>query len=239
MQYMNLGNFKFQLLFYFSIILVVIIGTLTHELSHYITARYLGYDAKISYSSVNYKSINDTNANHLSLIKKYNQSNTKNFDDLVIKISGPTQTILVSLIALLILELNLLVFTTQNLVKYQEIEDGINESANNSNILRYILILLTLFSLRQPVNLFTWILGYITTGQFSNSGDEYYISEYYGLPNYFILLSTSVVSIAILVRLIIKHIKNAYRITFLLIVFLGGISGYLLWIVYLGKYILR
>ena len=37
---------------FFAFIIVTIIGTLTHQLGHYLMAKYFGYSAKINYASV-------------------------------------------------------------------------------------------------------------------------------------------------------------------------------------------
>lgn len=226
---MDLRTFKLQLLLYFLIIFVVIIGTLSHELSHYLTAKYLGYEVKMSYSAIHYEDKNSTNNydvnSKISLESKLNKNKYLNtFHTFLIKLSGPIQTILVSLFAIITLE-----------IKYRNENDNIK---NGFNIFIYILILLALFSLRQPVNLATWVIGYFTNGKFSNTGDEYFISEYLNLPNYFVLVITTFISISVFFRLLFKHISRIYRLKFVFIVLIGGISGYLFWIVFFGKYIL-
>jgi hypothetical protein len=72
---------------FFAFIIVTIIGTLTHELGHYLVANYFGYNAKINYDSVR---INWTN--------KIPAEN--NF---YINIAGPLQTILTGTVGLLLL----------------------------------------------------------------------------------------------------------------------------------------
>ena len=99
-------------------------------------------------------------------------------------------------------------------------------------------VFLTLFWLRQLANFVVAIGTYLITGTIGENGDEIRLSKYLNWPEWSIAAVTAVIGFTVLVFVLFKVIPKPLRFTFMLSGLIGGISGYLLWIVYFGKFIL-
>jgi hypothetical protein len=95
-----------------------------------------------------------------------------------------------------------------------------------------------LFWLRQSINFLFWICEFFFYGQFAQSGDEIRISQYWKIHPLIITSSTAFIGITVLLFITFKIIPTFLRLTFLLSGIVGGILGFLLWFVFLGKLIL-
>lgn len=204
-------RFDFRLFCWLSLafILCTIIGTVSHEFGHYIVAELMGYDATIHYGSTSF-------SNHVD----YRQ--VSSLSPILITIGGPVQTILTGTFGLVILWL-------------------IRRSFNPAIDLRlpqWFFIFLSLFWLRFPANLATWIIGYFKSGIFGLRGDEIGIARYFQLPTWSIVVLTAFMGFLVLTIIIFKFIPTHHRFTFILSGLVGGIAGYILWLYMIGKYIL-
>lgn len=103
---------------------------------------------------------------------------------------------------------------------------------------QWILIFLTLFWLRQIFNLILSTGGFIMKKYVSMNSDEIKLSRYLQLPDLCISIITGGIGILIVLYTFFKFIPVKQRSTFILSAFTGGISGYILWIILLGKYIM-
>lgn len=216
---------------------MTVIGTLTHELGHYSVAKLLGYDARINYQSTYFW--NDNYRNFLNEIyKKYPNEirndldfpdkdkyitiiNTEKSDHFWILLGGPLQTTITGSIGLLLF-----------LIIRKRIIDE-----NKVQIVGWITIFMSLFWLRQPANLFTGLLKFISSGKPPQSGDEIHLANYLGLNIWTIEVISGLIGILVL-AIIFRLLPKNVVLTFLLSGLSGGILGYYLWIIKYGKYIL-
>ena len=187
-------------------IIVVIVGTLTHELGHYLLAKHFGYNAKLSYASVHYNST-------LRIPFKHR---------FYVTIGGPMQTIVTGMIGLL-----LLFIYRRSFISTNKLSTG-----------QWGMIFLSLFWLRQTVNLIMWLGIYFITGKFALRGDEIRIARYLQLPFWSIAAITGILGVMVLALVVFKFIPPKQRFTFLVSGLVGGVAGYILWIELLGKYIM-
>ncbi|HRX92771.1 MAG TPA: hypothetical protein P5158_01575 [Chitinophagaceae bacterium] len=186
-----------------------IIGTISHEAGHYITAKALGYHARINYMST-------------IVILLINGKLTDPKERMLITLGGPVQTILTGTIGLV-----LLFFFRRSF-----------QSASKLNLKQWLIIFITLFWLRQTANFVIWVSNYFINGQFLTRGDEVKLARYFGLPEATIVTITALAGAIILFTVIFKFIPIAQRFTFILAGLFGGIAGYLLWFGGLGEMIM-
>ena len=186
-----------------------IIGTISHEAGHYITAKALGYHARINYMST-------------IDILLINGKLTDPKERMLITLGGPVQTILTGTIGLV-----LLFFFRRSF-----------QSASKLNLKQWLIIFITLFWLRQTANFVIWVSNYFINGQFLTRGDEVKLARYFGLPEATIVTITALAGAIILFTVIFKFIPIALRFTFISAGLIRGIAGYLLWFGGLGEMIM-
>jgi hypothetical protein len=223
---------------FFSFIAATVIGTLTHELGHYAIAKYYGYHPKINYQSVQWVDTKEQ-AFMRSTYTKYQDDiragkafpQKEKFDQIRagnrkngfwIILGGPLETMLTGTIGLLFL------FISRR--KFQ--------SSDPLTLLQWILVFMSLFWLRQTANWFTGFWSYLVKNPFIPRGDEFRIALALHLPLWSVITATAVLGAAVLTLVVFKIIPLRQRLTFLLAGLAGGVSGYLLWIVWFGKYIM-
>jgi hypothetical protein len=194
---------------FFAFIAATVIGTVAHECGHYLVAKYLGYDAEISYA---YSDWQPTVIN-LDKIER---------DNLYILLGGPVQTLLTGTTGFILLLFSRHSFTATSRLSARQ----------------WAIIFLSLFWLRPTANMVIWVGAYLLTGYFSSKGDEIGIANYLELPNWTIACFTAVIGAIILAIVVFKFIPQKQRFTFIISGLAGGVTGYLLWIVWFGKYIM-
>lgn len=186
-----------------------VIGTLSHELGHYLAAKHFGYHAWINYAYSNW----DT----------YDPNEVVPEENIFyITLAGPLETIITGTLGLLLL------FAFRRSF----------ENATQLNLKQWGCIFLTLFWLRPLTNLFTWIAGYFITGRFLKGGDEIRMAQYLHLPEWSLLVLTALIGALVLMLVLFKFIPSKQRLTFILAGLSGGIFGYCVWLLWLGKYIM-
>jgi hypothetical protein len=219
-------------------IAAVVIGTLSHESAHYLVARLLGYDARITYAYTLYRDpvygpyfnrIFDTYNMEITLNQWFpgkeeferlmHRANRHSF---YITLGGPVQTMLTGTVGLLLLYCN---------------RDRFRQ-ATALNARQWTLIFLTLFWLRQTVNLVAWIGAYFVSGHFSTRGDEIRIASYLGLPLSSIAGTTAFIGAWISFDVLRLYIPAQQRLTFMAAAVTGGGLGYFLWLHWLGHLLL-
>jgi hypothetical protein len=238
---------KFSLLIVMFFILFTIIGTLSHELGHIIVAEYFGYDTEISYGSMSYKylgfeddellkeieaitekyGIDDYNdwpeksklkIEHLN--KKLQEKYPYNkLHDLAIALGGPLQTILTSLIGLIVLYFRRKV---QN---------------EGFKFIDWLAVFLSLFILREVFNFFTALYKRTVLGVSNYNGDEFLISRLLGYSEWLIPSIALMMGLLISLVVIFKFIPFKYRFSFVISGFIGGLVGYGIWFGFLGEMI--
>jgi hypothetical protein len=194
---------------FLSFIAATIIGTLSHELGHYVVAKYQGYDARINYSATVIESPDPNNP-------------VVPGNPIAVTLGGPVQTMLAGTIGLA-----LLFFYRKSFYQCDNLSFG-----------QWLLIFLSLFWLRQNANFCTWLGGYFINGSISSRTDEIRIANHFGLPAWSIILPTAIVGAFTLALVTFKFVPARHRTTFLSAGLLGGIVGYYFWLIQFGKFIL-
>ena len=203
-------DFDKRLFVYLSLafILMTVIGTVSHEYGHYLSAKILGFNSRINYGMT----FLENNPNKLMSAKEY----------FIFTLGGPIQTILTGTLGVILL------FISRK--SYSQID--------KLSFLQWSLIFASLFWLRQVANLFTWILFYFIRGRFGIHGDEIKLAEYLNLPNWSIIFLTALIGATVLIIVMFKFIPKKVRFTFMLSGLFGGISGYILWLRLFGEIIM-
>jgi len=240
----NLISLSFDFLLFpilaIGFIAFTIIGTVSHESGHYIVARCLGYQAGINYKST-YFFLNDTNneafiKSHWQHYQKQIKAKqkfpdqekwdrlmvTRQHDSFWITLGGAMQTMLAGTIGLI-----LLFFLRRRYF-----------SSKKLSFLLWVLIFITLFWLRQAANFFVGVTNLMLHGSIRSHSDEFILAGYLNFPRWSISIITASIALIILVFVIFKFIPIKQRLTFILAGLVGGVSGYLFWLVLFGKFIM-
>ncbi|MCX6250163.1 MAG: hypothetical protein NTX61_05365 [Bacteroidetes bacterium] len=235
-------NFDFGLFVLLAIgfIAFTIIGTVSHESGHYVVARCLGYEAGINYKST-YFFLKDTNdeafiKSHWQLNKKQIKAkqtfpDQEKWDSLLLKrqhdsfwitLGGAMQTMLTGTIGLI-----LLFFLRRRYFSSQKLP-----------FFLWVLIFVTLFWLRQAANFFVGVTNLMLHGSIRSHSDEFILAGYLNFPRWSISIITASIALIVLAFVIFKFIPQKQRLTFILAGLVGGVSGYLLWLTFFGKFIM-
>jgi len=100
---------------------------------------------------------------------------------------------------------------------------------------QWVFIFLSLFWLRQVANLAMWTYSGLVNGDFSGTSDEVKLSRYLHWPSPTIMIAIALPGVCILAYIIFRVIPERLRFTFILGGCIGGVTGFLLWITYLGS----
>jgi len=190
----------------FGFIISTIIGTLSHELGHYIVAYFYGYKPHISYGYC----VWDLTSNKT----EYNER-----DNFFITLGGPMQTILTGSFGFFILFLN-----RQKLYKKESLK-----------FLNWLFVFIALFWLRQVANYTIEIFQRIFLGQKEFIGDETYLAETLKINSFFINGLSAIVGFLVLVYIVFKIIPVRQRLTFIFSGLVGGVLGFFIWLEWIGK----
>lgn len=188
-------------------IFFTIIGTLSHELGHWSAARLMGFDASINYGAS-------------WLIRPHRTMSQP--ESFLFTLGGPVQTLLTGTIGLLLLGRYRRSFYAKERL----------------SIPQWFLVFISLFWLRPTANFCTWIIYCIMAGKYaSGRSDEIKLSRYLGLPEQSLSVITGLTGLFVLVLVVFRFIPVAQRLTFILSGLVGGVSGFLFWLVFFGKII--
>lgn len=233
---------KLFLALFFAFVLSAIVGTLSHELGHYVVAKSQGLNPQLHYDHVTWKGVDTANEDYQHWKEKqaeYSDSISKGMafpgsekyyridrefqrEWIWRKLGGPIQTMLTGFIALMLL----FVFQRRFL------------EAESLQFWQWLLVFLSLFWLRQPFILISAIFTWIYKGHFPNSGDEYFISWYFGLPSLGVNLVTGMAGLIVLGVVVFRFIPSRQRFTFLLSGCMGGVFGAFFWLEWIGSLII-
>ena len=231
-------DFRLFLMLAIGFIAFTIIGTVSHESGHYMVAKCLGYEARINYASSWYYDKNNEAflRSHWKLYSEQTRLDQKfpdqeKWDGLKLKqqrdsfwitLGGTMQTILTGTIGLFLL----CVFRK----RYY--------SATKLSFPMWLLIFVSLFWLRQAANFFVGAAKFLIHGSFSSHSDEVVLAHRMNMPEWTISTITASIALIILAIVIFRFIPIKQRLTFMLAGIVGGVSGYLLWLIYFGKIIM-
>lgn len=102
----------------------------------------------------------------------------------------------------------------------------------------WLLIFITLFWLRQTANFFIVLPMSIIHGSINGHGDEFGLARYFHLPVWSILTFSTLIGIVILAVVIFKFIPIKQRLTFMAAGLVGGVTGFVFWLILFGKIIM-
>jgi hypothetical protein len=221
--------------------LFTIIGTVSHESGHYLAARCFGYQAKIHYGSTSVEWYSPQELEFLkSVFQKYPTQikldqpfpererylkirNSYQKTGYWITAGGPVQTMVTGTIGLIFL-----VLLRKKYFSSERLSFGL-----------WFVIFITLFWLRQTANLFLVLPMSIYRGKFSGYGDEFGLARHWHIPSWSIVTVTAVIGIVILAVVIFKFVPIKQRLTFIAAGIVGGVTGFIFWLVLFGKMIMQ
>ncbi len=222
----------------FGFVLLIVIGTISHEYGHIFVAKSLGYETTLHYGSMNYKNsdlnkkqIKIYNENKIAIDNKTDFLEEKEykkvikeqqFEGLLITIGGPLQTIITGIIGLLIL-----LFRRNKNSKYE------------LKLIDWLAIFLALFWSREVFNVMTSIgIEIISPNGNYFGGDEEEISSTLNLWSGTFSTVLGIIGLAVCVYIVFKIVPKKLRLTFILSGLIGGVFGFILWMNILGPIIL-
>ena len=215
-------------------VIATIVGTVSHELGHYIIAKSFGYESTIQYDRINPKKpsiegfIDSVFSKHGEQIES-NQSfpgkehflavaENCEYENRWITLGGPLQTMLTGTIGLA-----LIFFYCKSFALTRRL-----------NAKQWILIFISLFWLRQTANFAVSLINHFIAGKVRHYGDEISIAHYFGLPSLSLVGITGIIGAIVLSIVVFKFIPIKDRFTFLVSGLVGGILGSVLWFIILG-----
>lgn len=232
-------NTKLSSLLILSITFIVftVVGTISHEYGHIVVAKYLGYETELHYGSMNFDNnlqnqINEIYfRNETSILNKkpflekelYEKLILKSFyNRLAINIGGPVQTIVTGTIGFI-----LLLFRREKILE------------NGMKILDWLYVFLSLFWLREVCNLTMSLASAILIGKKNYfGGDERKIAIMLEIPQGSIAIPLAIIGLCIALFVIFRIIPKEQRLLFISSGFLGGITGFILWLRILGPIVI-
>jgi hypothetical protein len=210
-----------------------IIATIVHEYGHFFTAKYLGYDARVSYGfttwrNTAYQDFFDGLSRDERIKIRTNEyfPRKEDYENLMVRIKdeaffitlgGPVLTMLIGSLGIAIAFINKKSFTGEEL-----------------SFKQWLIIFTALFWLREPSNYLLDVLVTIQRGSFPLRNDEVILSRYLELDTWFISFLLAVIGFILVLITYRKFIPDADKTTFLLAGLLGGLGGYLSWLFLLG-----
>jgi hypothetical protein len=201
-------NAKLFFTLFTGFVAATIIGTVSHESGHYIAAKFLGLNAHIGYAYTRY-------------FPTDNQHCLTHKERFLFTIGGPILTLIAGTIGLFLIIFKRKSFKKDKLTIYQ-----------------WLMIFLSMFWLRQSANLIMGLIYRLFYRCGTSHSDEIRIDFYLNLPYETVSVITGLIGFIILAYITFWLVPKKQRLTFLAAGLTGGISGFVLWIVYFGKYIM-
>lgn len=234
-----LNDMRLFIFVFISFIFFTVVGTLSHEAGHWIVGKLLRAEkAKIGYAYTIVEGLPDEtllteiyNRNKQAIINKqsfaekdrWEQLNKRlNFQYFLITCGGVAQTIFTGTLGFLVLWWRGKRFYTQ---------EGVSWTG-------WFWLFLALFWLRQSANFVMGLVFSFLNSQREHYDDETQIMQYLGLPPYSFDLVTALFGFFVLAWITFYYLPAKQRFVFLVAGFFGGIAGFILWLEWLGKYIL-
>lgn len=196
----------FSLVFF----LFTIIGTLSHEGSHYIVADYFGLRPILHFGNITF-------GKDIKLLSIDPETHRQLF---LSSVAGPLQTIVTGTIGFTIL-----LYRNKN-------KPGTFSSID------FGAVFLSLFWLRECFNLATVFIFSIYNGTFTMNGDEAYISQYLGLNLLCFNVILGVIGTVLCYFTVFVLLPQKYRLNLIVACFFGSCFGFVTWFYFLGKILL-
>ena len=231
---MEYSKGKISFFIFMGFFLIVPIGTISHELGHYLPAKYLGHSPTLHYNLVSTETtskekklieIVENNKHQLDNDIRFKDENlhSKLYNELrsenrKILLGGMISTYAIGTLGLL-------------LILYRRYR-----FKHKIGITDYIGLFLSLFWLRPVFNLFYSLFNYLTgMSSYPFLGDELRASMSFNLKLGTFSILFCIIGIIVSSITTILTIPKQFFIQFLLFGTLGSISGYLMWYVIIGK----
>lgn len=233
MKYLNV---KMNWIIYIGFILIIPIGTITHELGHYLPAKYLGHNPIFHYDKV---SVQTTNKQ-----KKISKIVKKNKYELEENIPFKEKELYLKLLNELSVENNKILlggmFSTYILGTLGLLIILINKSIfKRDNIINIIGLFLSFFWLRPIFNLGYSLSKYVFgISSYPFLGDELMASIAFGCNIGTLPILMAIIGLIIIITTSILIIPRNIYPKFVFWALLGVMSGYLIWFRLLGPIIL-
>lgn len=246
MKHFNLKNFAYLTL---TFIVSTIVGILTHEGGHIAVAKYYGYETTLHYASMNWQKPWKQDFDSMQAIYSRNQVDedrrirhleSERQDSLAIKvkkqyssldykaksrwisIGGPAQTLLTSLLGIVIL-----LYRRKSILEH------------GMKLWDWFAVFLSLFSLRFVANMTLSVLyEFINPNGTYFGGDEARIARSLNLPKGSIAFPLFCIGLLIALWVIFKVLPYKTRFTFILSGLTGGVLGWIIWMDWLGPIVL-
>ncbi|NDJ00101.1 hypothetical protein GWA97_13505 [Flavobacterium sp. LaA7.5] len=222
---------------YLGFVLATITGTQTHEMGHYVAAKYFGFNPTLHYGSVSYGESAEQaemeafyDNNKKKIVSKESSPEKERFTNwftgmqqkyFLITLAGPVQTIITGTLGLVLL------FYRRKKIKLEGLK-----------FIDWVLVILAFFWARQVLNFLVSITSVLLGKKFSTRGDEPRLSMFLELPKPTIGLITATIGAIILLWITFYLIPKNKRLTFICSGIVGCALGFWLWLVKLGPVIL-
>lgn len=189
-----------------------VIGTLTHEIGHYLVAKGFGLSSSIHYAYVPFSPEIDDIADPAQ----------RAWTRLAIRIGGPLQTILTGCLGLVLL-------------RRSTAKRPIDDMPSTE---QWVYIFLSLFWLRQLASFAVIAVQFFLLDHVSVRGDEAQIALSLGLPSQLFNVITGCMGALVVWYIIFRHVPSSLRLTFMAAGLVGGGIGYYLWLERIGPIML-
>jgi len=230
-----------------SFVIATIMGTVSHELGHYIMGKSKGYEVKLHYSSVSYKPSQALDlkkfdslykADEKKILSKESSPEKVSFlkyrDSLGIKIrnewqremlfriGGPLQTMITGTIGILLLWYN-----RKKIVIKKEL-----------SLKEWLAVILAFFWSRAVLNELICIYYYLVERKVSKFGDESMISLSMGYHANTLNATTCIVGTFLLLWVTFFIVPKQQRFSFILAGISGSALGVMIWFLWIGPVVL-
>jgi len=191
-------------------LMLTIVGTLSHEITHYSVSKLIGLNPNLHFGSVSF-------SDKINLLERESHNYMKFLKS---TIAGPLQTLLTGSIGFLLL------VARRHKNKYTFRKKD------------WFALFMALFWLRQCFNLGTTILISVYNKELTVKGDEAFIASHFNLNPISLDLILGTIGFVICYITIFKILPIRYRLSLILGGVLGSIIGYILWFHIFGKIVL-
>ncbi|KGO88530.1 hypothetical protein Q765_01075 [Flavobacterium rivuli WB 3.3-2 = DSM 21788] len=227
-----------------SFVIATIVGTVSHELGHYIVYKCYGNSPKLHYDSVSYGDIKEKDqqfldstykVNHAKIVAKESSPEKESFlkqrysifknlesERLAMILGGPVQTLLTGSIGILWLWYNRKRILLKNELAVKE----------------WFMVIVAFFWSRAIVNELICIYDYLLNGRIPRGGDEAKISLHFRLPVNSINMVTAIIGTFLLLWVTFYIVPNQQRFTFILSGIAGSALGVMIWFLWIGPVVL-
>ena len=219
-------DFRLFLRLWCAFIVFVPVAILSHECSHFIVAKCLGYNnAHLSYSSVSYeKGIQQIPAPKKAIANYITSQVVQNTDTkkFLCILAGPFSSLLIGSVAFIILIIKRHSYFHCQALYYSQ----------------WLVIFLSLFWLRPVINMSTELSLLAYGNPYNTSNDEYKIAMFLGIPFLPMILISGISGFLVILTVLFKFVPANSQLAFILAGFAGAYVGHWVWFSWVGPVVL-